>query len=193
MKRILLVLPFLLAACDSGLTAPSKNLVPTAASLNVSDASPTCTIGSTTYPRGFNDFGYNYCARIFNGTYGSWCLAGGAAPDCMGEIYSNDMVVMKWNAAWDACNYLGTPTACDGAWTDNEVNGKIPGGSGEVWHYKIQWSQACADGSFVAVAGGGYCIWGSYEVLMDQGIDPNVPLGGPHFWGAHAIPTGYGT
>lgn len=35
MKRILLVLPFVLAACDSGLTAPSKNLVPTAASLSV--------------------------------------------------------------------------------------------------------------------------------------------------------------
>jgi len=40
MKRILLVLPFLLAACDSGLTGPSKNLVPTAASLSVSGQPP---------------------------------------------------------------------------------------------------------------------------------------------------------
>jgi hypothetical protein len=35
MKRILLVLPFVLAACDSGLTGPSKSLVPTAPSLTV--------------------------------------------------------------------------------------------------------------------------------------------------------------
>lgn len=34
MKRILLVVPFLLAACDSGLTEPRKNLVPTAVSLD---------------------------------------------------------------------------------------------------------------------------------------------------------------
>jgi len=40
MKRILLVLPFVLAACDSGLTGPSKNLVPTVASLSVSGQPP---------------------------------------------------------------------------------------------------------------------------------------------------------
>ena len=38
MKRILLVLPFLLAACDSGLTGPAKSLVPTAPSLSVARA-----------------------------------------------------------------------------------------------------------------------------------------------------------
>jgi hypothetical protein len=40
MKRILLVLPFVLAACDSGLTGPSKNLVATAASLSVTGQPP---------------------------------------------------------------------------------------------------------------------------------------------------------
>ena len=173
MKRILLVLPFVLAACDSGLTAPSKNLVPTAASLSVSDdAAPTCTIGGTTYPRGFNEFGYNYCARIFNGTGSSWSLAQGLPYDYLG-INSPDKLVMKWNAAWDACNNLGTPEACAGAWTDNEWNGKIAGGSGQVWHYKIQWSAVCAASTDPSTdpIDGGYCVWGSYEVLMDQGID----------------------
>ena len=33
-KRILLVLPFMLAACDSSLTEPRKNLFPTAGSLS---------------------------------------------------------------------------------------------------------------------------------------------------------------
>ena len=187
MKRILLVLPFVLAACDSGLTGPSKSLVPTAASLSVSGGTCILADGSSA-PRGFDANGYNDCARIFNGTYSSWCVAGGQVPGCVAAPYTNDKLVMKWNAAWDACNYLGTPTACDGAWTDNEVNGKITGGSGEVWHYKIQWSAVCAAGE--TPTDGGYCIWGSYEVLMDQGIDPNS--GDGHFWGALAKPNGYG-
>src|SRR5450759_2185260 len=136
MKRILLVLPFLLAACDSGLTGPSKNLVPTAASLSVSSGTCTLADGTTDVSRGFDVNGYNYCARIFNGTYSSWCVAGGQDANCVPAPYTNDNVVMKWNAAWDACNVSVSPDACAGAWTDNEVNGKIPGGSGEVWHYK---------------------------------------------------------
>jgi len=189
MKRILLVLPFVLAACDSGLTGPSTKLVPTAASLSVSSA--TCTLADgTTASYGFDENGYNYCARIFNGTGSSWCVAGHQDPGCLG-IYSLDKLVMKWNAAWDACNAAGTGTAdaCAGAWTDNEWNGNIAGGSGEVWHYKIQWSAVCAAGG--TLTDGGYCVWGSYEVLMDQGIDP-ILLGPGHFWYAHAIPNGYG-
>jgi hypothetical protein len=188
MKRILLVLPFLLGACDSGLTGPSKSLVPTAASLSVSGG--TCTLATGDVSTGFNQYGYNYCARIFNGTGSSWCLAREAPLDCLGS-YSGDKLVMKWNAAWDACNASPSPDTCAGAWTDNEWNGKTAGGSGEVWHYKIQWSQACADGSFDFVPGGGYCVWGSYEVLMDQGIDPSMGPG--HIWFALAIPNGYGT
>jgi hypothetical protein len=187
MKRILLVLPFVLAACDSGLTGPPKNVVRTVASLSVS--SGTCTLADgTTAARGFDVNGYNDCARIFNGTYSSWCVAGGQLPGCVAAPYTNDKLVMKWNAAWDACNYLGTPDACAGAWTDNEVNGKITGGSGEVWHYKIQWVGPCTEVG--TLPDGGYCIWGQYEVLMDQGIDPNS--GDGHFWGALAKPNGYG-
>lgn len=188
MKRILLVLPFLLAACDRGVTEPRNNLVPTAASLSANI--PTCTLtNGDVADRGVDQWGYNRCARIFNGTYSSWCVEGGAATDCMG-IYSPDKLVMKWNAAWDTCNDLGTAEACAGAWTDNEVNGKIAGGSGEVWHYKIQWVGTCG-ADYTPIADGGYCVWGSYEVLMDQGIDPN--FGSGHFWNALAKPNGYGT
>ena len=187
MKRILLVLPFALAACDSGLTGPSTKLVPTAASLSVSSA--TCTLADgTPASYGFDENGYNYCARIFNGP------ADGVDKVLDGMVwgdptYAADHLVMKWNAAWDACNAVGTADACAGAWTDNEWNGKIAGGSGAVWHYKIQWSAVCAAGG--TLTDGGYCVWGSYEVLMDQGIDP-ILLGPGHFWYAHAIPNGYG-
>lgn len=137
---------------------------------------------------GFDQYGYNNQARLFNGTGASWALAKGLPADYLG-IYSNDKLVMKWNAAWDACNASYTPENCAGAWTDNEWNGKV-GGSGQVWHYKIVWVGACgADGA--ALADGGYCIWGSYEVLMDQGHDPNVGPG--HLWFTHAKPTGYGS
>ncbi len=144
---------------------------------------------------GFDEFGYNDTARVFNGTGSSWCLAGGRAANCVGD-YSNDKLVMKWNAAWDACNAAqgtldeNTAAACAGAWTNNEWNGMAPGGSGAVWHYKIVWiGGSCgADGN--PLPDGGYCIWGSYEVLMDQGLDPS--FGSGHLWFAHAIPNGYG-
>lgn len=190
MKRILLVLPFVLAACDSGLTGPPKNLVPTAASL-MSVSSATCELANGEFVSyGFDEFGYNRCARIFNGTYGSWCLEQGLAFGCMG-IYSPDQLVMKWNAEWDrgnAENWLIPPY--DGAWLDNEANGKKANGSGAVWHYKIQWIGACGP-DYTELADGGYCIWGIFEVLMDQGLDPNLSFPG-HQWFALAKPNGYG-
>ena len=136
--------------------------------------------------RGFDEFGYNRGARIFNGTGSSWCLARGAAADCLGA-YSPDKLVMKWNAEWDrgnAENWASPPYA---AWENNEWNGKA-GGSGAVWHYKIAWVGPCADGS--TLPSGGYCIWGQFEVLMDQGLDPS--LGPGHVWFAKARPNGYG-
>jgi hypothetical protein len=135
---------------------------------------------------GFDQYGYNAQARIFVGTGSSWCSWEGFTPNCM-DGYSNDMLVMKWNAAWDLCNVTGLPADCAGAWTDNEWNGNVPGGSGVVWHYKIVWVGPCgADGTILA--DGGYCIWGSYEVLTDQGLDPSIG----HSWFAHAMPNGYG-
>jgi len=139
---------------------------------------------------GYDQYGYNNGAHIFNGTGSGWCLAGGQAATCMGA-YSADKLVMKWNAQWDACNDAGNldPAACTGAWLNNEWNGRgVKGGSGSVWHYKFVWVGPCTDGAYFA--DGGYCIWGAYEVTMDQGQDPSYGPG--HFWFAHAEPGGYG-
>ena len=138
---------------------------------------------------GFDQYGYNDTARIFNGTGASWCKARSAPSDCLG-IYSPDKLVMKWNAEWDRGNAEGW-TDPDGynAWTNNEWNGKGSGGSGAVWKYKIVWVGVCgADGT--PLPNGGYCIWGQFEVIMDQGVDPSYGPG--HLWFAHANPTGYG-
>lgn len=138
---------------------------------------------------GFDQFGYNRTARIFNGTGLGWCIERGAAPDCLG-IYSPDKLVMKWNAEWDRGNDENWANGPYAAWENNEWNGKV-GGSGEVWHYKIVWVPPCgANGD--PLPNGGYCIWGQFEVIMDQGVDPNLGLGPGHLWFAHANPTGYG-
>lgn len=137
--------------------------------------------------KGFNEFGYNYNARIFSG------LADGVDKTLNGMVwgdptYANDRLVMKWNAAWDACNTAGgnDVNACLGAWTNNEWNGAVPNGSGEVWHYKMIWVGPLGEDS-PYWAKGGYSIWGNYEVIMDQGTADGV-----HTWFAHGISTGYG-
>jgi hypothetical protein len=139
---------------------------------------------------GFDQYGYNDTARIFNGTGESWSLAKGLPAGYLG-VYAKDKLVMKWNAEWDrgvAENWSKPPY---GAWEDNEWNGKgVKGGSGSVWHYKISWVGPCG-ADYAPIANGGYCIWGQFETLMDQGQDPN--LGPGHMWFAKAGPNGYGT
>lgn len=138
---------------------------------------------------GFNEFGYNYTARIFVGTGGSWCAAKGYGWDCAGYApmipYANDQLVMKWNAEWDRGNDENWANPPYEAWENNEWNGAVPGGSGEVWHYKIKWVGTALETSPLWVEGG-YAIWGQFEVIMDQGT-----ADGEHIWYAHGVPSGY--
>lgn len=139
---------------------------------------------TTAFAGGFNEYGYNEVAGIFNGP------ADGVDRFLDGKVwgdptYANDHLIMKWSKAWDEAKYNGAAWTPD-AWIDNEWNGQVPGGSGEVWHYKIKWIGACgADGT--PLSDGGYCIWGQFEVMMDQGT-----INGVHTWFTHAISTGYG-
>lgn len=138
---------------------------------------------------GFDQYGYNYTARLFNGTGSQWCQKKGLADDCLG-IYSNDKLVMKWNAEWDRGNKENWLTPPYDAKLDNEWNGLgNTGGSGSVWHYKIKWVGPCGL-DYTKLPDGGYCIWGQFETIMDQGKDPSVGPG--HIWFAHAKPSGYG-
>ena len=138
--------------------------------------------------KGFDEFGYNYNARIFVGK------ADGVDRNLDGTVwgdptYANDLLVMKWSKAWDDARFHGAEWTCD-AWLDNEWNGNVPGGSGETWHYKIIWVGPELEDSPCWVDGG-YPIWGQFEVIMSHGTfqeDSKIV----HMWEAHAIPTGYG-
>ncbi len=136
--------------------------------------------------------GYNWKANVFVGTQVQWCVQSGYGTNasCAAWLGSSayDKLVMKWNAQWNNCNLNGNNDAayCLGAWVDNEINGKIAGGDGSVWHYKIIWVGSEAQSSPYWLPGG-YSIWGSYEVIMDQGTNSSG-----HFFNALATPNGYG-
>ncbi|MDO8691845.1 MAG: hypothetical protein Q7R39_17880 [Dehalococcoidia bacterium] len=86
---------------------------------------------------GFDQFGYNYQARVFVGPADGVdrTLDGAVSGD---PTYANDHLVMKWSKAWDNARFHGAPWTPD-AWVDNEWNGSVPGGSGESEHCKIVW------------------------------------------------------
>lgn len=133
---------------------------------------------------GFDQFGYNYQARIFVGK------ADGVDRVLDGKVwgdpaYASDHLVMKWSKAWDDARFNGAPWTSD-AWTTNEWSGMAPDGSQSVWHYKIIWVGASLQNS-PYWRPGGYPIWGEFEVIMDQGQDQSG-----HAWYALATPNGLG-
>jgi len=133
---------------------------------------------------GFDEFGYNYDARIFVGP------ADGVDRNLDGTVwgdplYGPDHLVMKWSKGWDDARFHGG-TWGPGAYETNHWNGQVPGGSGEVWFYKIAWVGDCgAPGT--PTPDGGYCIWGQFSVFFSHGTVANE-----HFWEVHATPSGFG-
>ncbi len=144
----------------------------------------TCVLANEdTVDRGFDEFGYNRCAHQFVGTCLSWHMGKFLSTEEQANVYcgiwADDKLKMKWNEEWDRGNaedWLAPPYD---AWLDNQWNGAAPGGSGEVWHYKIKWIADPENSQ--------YPIWGQFETVMDQGTSE-----GEHFWLAHVTPTGYG-
>jgi hypothetical protein len=134
---------------------------------------------------GYDDYGYNYNARLFNGA------ADGVDKNLDGTVwgdatYANDHLVMKWSKAWDDARFHGADWTPD-AWVDNEWNGNVPDGSGYTEHTKIVWvGPELEDSPYWRE--GGVAIWGEFEVIFDQGQDPDHV----HHTYTHAVPAGYG-
>jgi hypothetical protein len=151
-------------------------------------------VGSDDKPltTGFNDWGYNYQARLFNGMY---CDSYHDDPSC--QPWADVWLSMKWNDAWLSnkdcdddgkldrhygySSYIGS-----GAWLTNHMSGVYEGGEGETcrWNYFVKIVAAPADATSVGdvwyAADGveiGPVIWGAFAILQEV---YNDPCGGYH-------------
>jgi hypothetical protein len=140
--------------------------------------------GVSAAANGFDQYGYNYQARVFSGSADGVdrILDGAVWGD---PTYANDHLVMKWSKAWDDARFNGAPWTPD-AWETNEWNGSVPGGSGESETVKIIWVGPDLETS-PYWRDGGYAIWGQFEVIMDKYVGK-----GAHFVLAHAVSNGFG-
>lgn len=138
---------------------------------------------------GYDEFGYNYQAHMFNGTYDSLdrILGDDQGPYPGDEsdpsvATFDDSLIMKWSDAWianvdcDEDELLDRGLLVDGTvggtsrgWLTNQVEGDYLDPDGAVQHYtyfvKIVW--VGPDGP----------LWGEYEII-EQVI--NDPAGGLH-------------
>ncbi|MEK7598632.1 MAG: hypothetical protein AAB487_02755 [Patescibacteria group bacterium] len=136
---------------------------------------------------GYDQFGYNYQAHMFNGTYDSSdrTLDGTYWGDT-GD-YVDDKLMMKWSDPWLAnvdCDNNGKLDRglVDGViggtsvgWLTNQINGDYDSdGNGTqdahyTWFDKIIW------------VGPGGSLWGEYEIIQEVVNDPADGLHGLQF------------
>ncbi|NQV34283.1 MAG: hypothetical protein HQ515_16435 [Phycisphaeraceae bacterium] len=131
---------------------------------------------------GFDQWGYNYQARLFNGYY---CDAYRDAAWC--QDYAEDILIMKWNDAWlsnkdcDGDGLLDRHFGFDsyvgsGAWCTNHQSGDYEDANGDIqtWNYFVKIVAPPADAS---VEGGvwytadgkeiGPVLWGDFAVTQE--------------------------
>ncbi len=133
---------------------------------------------------GFDEWGYNYQAHMFNGKY---CDAYRNAAWC--QLYANDDLLMQWNDAWLSnkdCDgdgkldrhfsfpsYIGS-----GAWLTNHQKGVYTDSNGKKqrWNYFVKIVAAPTE----AVFSNG--VWYMYDVQAQE----QVAIG-PAIWGEFAV------
>lgn len=132
---------------------------------------------------GYDEFGYNYQARLFNGTYDS------SDRNLDGKYWGNDgdyvddSLVMKWSEDWLSnmdCNNDGKLDRGDAGismgWTTNHIEGDYLDGDGDSHHYTYE-VKIVYDGGEACAAGEGTCLWGMYRIIHEVYNDPD---GGYH-------------
>lgn len=145
---------------------------------------------------GFDEWGYNYQGRLFNGMYcdsyrdAAWC-----------QPYADIYLDMKWNDAWlsntdcDGDGLLDRHYGYDGyigsgAWLTNHQSGEYEGEEGEIceWNYFVKIVAAPAD---AYVDGGawysaddveiGPAIWGEFAIIQEVYNDACAGLHGQQY------------
>lgn len=163
---------------------------------------------------GFNDWGYNYEAHIFNGKY---CDAYGNADWC--QQFKDVSLLMKWNDAWlsnmdkDGNHLLDRHYGFDsyigsGAWLTNHANNTYESSVQYNWDVSGSWKIAVnggaynhdytftttslSDGTFTGVGGypAGATDYTFDEVVINgQIVGDNISFTAVYY--INSIPTGY--
>lgn len=135
---------------------------------------------------GYDEWGYNYQAHMFNGMY---CDAYRDAAWC--QPYADVSLMMKWNDAWlsnkdcDGDGLLDRHYGFDsyigsGAWVTNHQSGEYLDENGEVctWNYFVKIvavpEDATSDGGYWYSADGeeiGPVIWGQFAIIQQVSND----------------------
>ncbi|HHT9145204.1 MAG TPA: hypothetical protein ACFYD4_05910 [Candidatus Wunengus sp. YC61] len=178
MKRILLIALFILASMPLASMAFAECTTIQDGTLLTSDGRVIET--------GFDEWGYNYQAHLFNGGY---CDAYRNADWC--QPYKDDELIMKWNDAWlsnQDCDgdglldrhYGYTTYIGSGAWLTNHQKGTYIDGKGKKqrWEYFVKIVAAPADatktgGTWYAADGTeiGPVIWGDFAIIQEVSND----------------------
>ncbi|HLC63644.1 MAG TPA: hypothetical protein VJJ21_04995 [Candidatus Nanoarchaeia archaeon] len=135
----------------------------------------------TVIPLGYDKWGYNYQADMFNGYY---CDAYRDAAWC--QQWKDVKLAMKWNNAWlsnQDCNgdgkldrhYGYTTYVGSGAWLTNHQSGLNPDGS--------QWNDfvkivAKPTSTFNCASVGAIEIWGEFCLIQEVTNDPSAGMHG---------------
>jgi hypothetical protein len=202
MKKKIIFTAVLLALAG-GLAAASAFAAPAA---NGADACTTIQSGELLRSDGvpivvgYDEWGYNYQAHMFNGTY---CDAYRDAAWC--QPYKDDYLMMKWNDAWLSnkdCDgdglldrHYGYPSYIgSGAWLTNHMRGIYTGVEGETckWVYFVKIvavpeDAELRDGTWYAADGTeiGPVIWGAFAIIQEVINDPCAGLHGLQYLSPH--------
>lgn len=134
---------------------------------------------------GFDEFGYNYQAHKFNGTYDSVDRnIDGTYLGWTGD-WVDDKLTMKWSNDWlsnQDCDFDGkldrgsaAPYGTSQGWLTNLVVGDYDSTGDSVqdanytWFIKIVW------------VGPGGSLWGQYEIIQEVYNDPTAGFNGLQF------------
>ena len=131
---------------------------------------------------GYDQWGYNYQARMFNGLYDNYSRP--LPPATEGDVN----LMMKWSDDWlsnldcngdgklDRGGAEGASANVSKGWLTNHEEGDYLGGDGEYHHYTY-FVKIVYDGGAACTAGADSCLWGSYTIIEEV---YNDPYGGAH-------------
>ncbi len=161
---------------------------------------------------GYNEWGYNYQANMFNGMYCDYhpiYRPGGPNHEWCQANYGDVKLLMYWNDAWlsnkdcDGDDKLDRYYGFDsyigsGAWETNHMWGTYEqNGKTCKWNYFVKIVAAPADaykqnGNWYEADGTeiGEVIWGSFAIIQQVENDPCAGLHGVQY--KSASPTGFG-